>query len=269
MSAPVNRPVTGPMIAADILKLRRHRPTMAAAAALSVGVTALYLAVIVSRHNGQLAGAQTLADGTSLVGLYFGSFAAILIGTEAGTVDVASGVFRDLAATGRSRTLLFLTRVPAAVAVALAFTVSGFLLTVAAAFAFRGATPAPGLGLILESAGWVVLATAAVTAVAVGLGSLTGSRAITLTAIIGWQTVASGMLYLATFLGAARDLVLAFAVSRFLPGPAIGTKANPGSTNAINNLKLPMPAGVAVLVLLAWVIVAAAAGACRTRNRDA
>jgi hypothetical protein len=78
------------MIAADILKLRRHRPTMAAAAALSIGVTALYLAVVLGRHHGQLPGARTLGDGTSLMGLYFGSFAAILIGTEAGTIDVAA-----------------------------------------------------------------------------------------------------------------------------------------------------------------------------------
>jgi hypothetical protein len=265
----VSRALAGPMIAADILKLRRHRPTMAAAAALSFGVTALYLAVILARHNGQLPGARTLGDGTSLMGLYFGSFAAILIGTEAGTLDVTAGVFRDLAATGRSRTALFLTRVPAAIAVALAFTLGGFLLTVAAAFAFHGSTPAPGPGAIAESGLWVVLATAVVTALAVGVGSLTGSRAVTLTAIIGWQTVASGMLYLATFLGAARDLVLVFAVSRFQPGAAIGTRANPGSTNALNNLKLPMPAVAAALVILAWLIAAAAAGAWRTRTRDA
>jgi hypothetical protein len=257
------------MIAADILKLRRHRPTMAAAATLSVGVTALYLAVILGRHHGQLPGARTLGDGTSLMGLYFGSFAAILIGAEAGTIDVTAGVFRDLAATGRPRTALFLTRVPAAIAVALAFTLSGFLLTVAAAFAFHGATPAPGAGLIAGSALWVVLATAVVTAVAVGVGSLSGSRAVTVTAIIGWQTVASGLLYLATFLGAARDLVLVLAVSRFQPGPAIGTRANPGSSNALNNLKLPMPAVAAVLVILLWLIAAAAAGAWRTRTRDA
>jgi hypothetical protein len=77
------------------------------------------------------------------------------------------------------------------------------------------------------------------------------------------------MLYLATFLGAARDLVLVFAVSRFQPGPAIGTRANPGSSNALNNLKLPMPAVVAVLIVLLWLIVPAVAGAWRTRTRDA
>jgi ABC-type transport system involved in multi-copper enzyme maturation permease subunit len=265
----MSRAVSGPMIAADILKLRRHRTTMATSAALSVGVTALYLTVVLARHNGQLPGAQTLGDGTSLMGLYFGSFAAILIGAEAGAIDVTAGVFRDLVATGRSRTALFLTRIPAAVAVALAFTLGGFLLTVAAALAFHGSTPAPGVGLIAESALWVVLATAVVTALAVGVGSLTGSRAVTLTVIIGWQTVASGMLYLATFLGAARDLVLVFAVSRFQPGPAIGTRANPGSSNALNNLKLPMPAGVAALIILLWLIVPAVAGAWRTRTRDA
>jgi hypothetical protein len=265
----VSRAVTGPMIAADILKLRRHRPTMAAAAALSIGVTALYLAVVLGRHHGQLPGARTLGDGTSLMGLYFGSFAAILIGTEAGTIDVAAGVFRDLAATGRSRSALFLTRIPAAIAVALAFTLGGFLLTVAAAFAFHGPTPAPGAGLIARSGLWVVLATAVVTAVAVGVGSLTGSKAVTVTAIIGWQTVASGILYLATFLGAARDLVLVFAVDRFQPGPAIGTRANPGSSNALNNLKLPMPAVAAIVVILGWLIAAAVAGAWRTSSRDA
>ncbi len=265
----MNRTVARQMIAADVLKLRRHRPTMAAAAALSVGVTTLYLAFILARHGGSLPGSQTLADGTSLMGLFFGSFAAILIGTEAGTMDVASGVFRDLAATGRSRTALFLTRIPAAVAVALAFTLGGLAIAVAAAFAFHGTAPAPGAGLVFQSAGWVVLATAVVTTVSVGIGSLTGSRAITLIAIIGWQTIATGMLYLAAFLGAARDLVLLIALSRFLPGQAIGTRAHPGSSNALYNYKLAMPIGVAALVILAWMVIAALAGAWRTRTRDA
>lgn len=257
------------MIAADILKLRRHRPTMATAALLSIGITALYLAAILIRHNGQLPGTQILGDGTSLMGLYFGSFAAILIGTEAGTIDLSSGVFRDLAATGRSRVTLFLTRVPAAVTVALVFTLSGLLLTVAAAFAFHGSAPAPSASLVFESVGWVVLATAVVTTLAVGVGSFTGSRPITLILIIGWETIATGIVYLAAFLGAARDLVLLIALSRLLPEAAIGTHAHPGSSNALNNYKLPMPAAVAVLVILAWVVIPVAAGAWRTMTRDA
>jgi hypothetical protein len=257
------------MIAADILKLRRHRPTMLAAAGLSFGITVLYLAVILSRHNGQLPGSQTLGDGTSLMGLYFGSFAAILIGTEAGTIDLTSGVFRDLVLTGRDRTALFLSRVPAAIAVALVFTLGGFALAAAAAFAFHGDSPAPSAGLVAGSAGWVVLATAVVTTLSVGVGSLTGSRSITLTLIIGWETVATGILYLASFLGAARDLVLLIALSRLLPGQAIGTHAHPGSSNALNNYKIPMPVAVSVLVIIAWAVLPAIAGAWRTKTRDA
>jgi len=265
----VNRAIARQMIAADILKLRRHRPTMTAAAVLSVGITALYLAFVVGRHGGHLPGSRTLADGTSLMGLYFGSFAAILVGTEAGTIDVASGVFRDLAATGRSRTALFLTRVPAAVAVALAFTLSGLFLAIAAAFAFRGTSPAPGVGPVVQSIGWVALATTVVTTLAVGVGSLTGSRSITLIAVIGWETIATGLVYLATFLGAARDLDLLIALCHFFPGQAVGGRANPGSSNALVNYKLPMPAATAVVVILGWLVVSALAGAWRTRTRDA
>jgi hypothetical protein len=262
----VNGTTARQMIAADILKLRRHRPTMAAAAVLSVGVTTLYLAVILARRGGQLPGTQTLADGTSLMGQYFGSFAAILIGAEAGTADTSSGVFRDLAATGRSRTALFLTRVPAAVTVAVAFTLAGFMISVAAAYACRGAAAAPGAALVAESAGWVILATTVVTTLAVGVGSLTGSRPLTVTAIIGWNTVATSVLYLAGFLGAARDLVLLIALGDLLPGPALG---GPGSSNALVNFKLAMPAAVAIAVILGWAVIAIAVGAWRTRVRDA
>jgi hypothetical protein len=153
--------------------------------------------------------------------------------------------------------------------VAPAFTLSGFLLTVGAAFTFHGAAAAPSLSLIFESAGWTILATAVVTTLAVSVGSLTGSRSITLTVIIGWNTIATGILYLASFLGAARDLVPLIALSRLLPGPAIGTRAHPGSTNALTNDKLAMPAAVAVLVILAWAVIPAVAGAWRTRTRDA
>ena len=87
--------------------------------------------------------------------------------------------------------------------------------------------------------------------------------------IIGWKTIATGILYLASFLGAARDLVLLIALGGLFPGQAIGTRAHPGSSIALNNFKLPMPAAVAVLVILAWAVIPALAGAWRTRTRDA
>ncbi|MGH3246411.1 MAG: hypothetical protein ACRDOI_09395 [Trebonia sp.] len=257
------------MIRADLLKLRRHRPTMVTAAVLSAGMAIVYFAFIEARHHGNLAGPQALSDGAALMGNYFGAFAAILIGAEAGTTDLSSGVFRDLAATGRSRTALFLARVPAATVIAVTLTLSGFAVSVAAAYAFHGSATAPTAGLALEFAAWVALATVVQTTLAVGVASLTGSRPVTLIAVIGWNTIATGILYLASFLGPVRDLVLLIALGDLFPGQQTGTRAHPGSSIALNNFKLPMPAVTAVLVILAWAVIPAVAGAWRTRTRDA
>lgn len=94
-----------------------------------------------------------------MMGTYFGAFAAILIGAEAGTTDLASGVFRDLVATGRSRTTLFLVRIPAAVTIAVTLTLSGYAVAIAAAYAGHGSAQAPTAGLALEFAAWVALCT--------------------------------------------------------------------------------------------------------------
>ena len=104
---------------------------------------------------------------------------------------------------------------------------------------------------------------------AVGVASLTGSRPVTLIAVIGWNTLATGILYLSTFLGPLRDLVLLIALGDLFPGQQVGTRAHPGSSIALNNFKLSMPAAVAVLVILAWAVTPVLAGAWRTRTRDA
>jgi hypothetical protein len=255
------------MIGAEILKLRRHRATMLTAAVLSIGITVLYLLVIVSRGDGTISADKALSSGSALLALYFGSFAAMLIGTTAGTLDLTSGVFRDLVATGRSRTALFAVRIPAAVTVALAFNAVGFIVTVAGALACGG--DMPGLGLCLRYATWVALATAVVAALSVGVASLTGSRSVTITAIIGWQTVAETLLFGAEFLGSLRQGLLSVALSKLRPGPAVGTHELPGSSNALPGLVLPMSATVALLVLLVWVVVPIVVGARRIQAQDA
>ena len=176
---------------------------------------------------------------------------------------------RSLPATGRSRTALFLVRIPAAIAVTLPLTLTGFAITVAAAYAFHGSAAAPSPGLAVIFAAWVTLATIAQTTLAVGISSLTGSRSVTLITVIGWNTIATSILYLASFLGSVRDLVLMIALGSLSPGQQVGSHAHPGSSIALDNFKLPMPAVVAVLVALAWAALPAVAGAARTRTMDA
>ena len=80
----------------------------------------------------------------------------------------------------------------------------------------------------------------AVTILAVGVASLTGSRSLALTAVIGWQTAATTLLFAAACLGPLRQGLLSVALSQLPPGPAVGTRELPGSSNALPGPVLPM-----------------------------
>jgi hypothetical protein len=249
------------MLAAELLKLRRQRTLMAFVAALSIGIVVILIGYLQIRHAsspskyGPAGGIDGFEHLLRALGVYFGALAAILIGTEAGTADLSSGVFRDLVATGRSRLWLFAVRAPAAIALTLAFSGAAFLLGLLGTFLFAGSQPTPGLGVILEGAAWVVAANSVMVALAVGVGSLTGSRGVTLTAVIGWQTIATQLILGVASLGAIRDL---------LPNSALGQLVPVGS-----NAGVAMSAAVAIGVLAGWVVIPTVAGAWRTIMRDA
>jgi ABC-type transport system involved in multi-copper enzyme maturation permease subunit len=264
----MSRAVFWAMVRAEILKLRRHRGTMATAVALSIGTTIVYFAVVRMRAGSGIDPERVLSSGSTLLALYFGSFTSMLIGTSAATIDRDHGVLRDLLASGRSRVGLFLARVSSALALAVACNTVGFLVTVGAVFLLKEGAPAPSLLLVLEFGGWVVLCTAVVTSLALGIATVTGARALTLTAVIGWQTVATTLLFSAPFLGSARAGLLTVALSHLRPGEPVGTHAHPGSSSALPALLIPMSTTVAVLVILGWVLIPSALGAWRLTRQE-
>ena len=97
------------MFGAEILKLRRNRAVMGLAFVLSIGVVLLFFGYSAIEHasnpamNGPAGGVDRFERAVRALALIFGALTAALIGTEAGTADLSSGVFRDLVATGRSR----------------------------------------------------------------------------------------------------------------------------------------------------------------------
>lgn len=250
------------MLGAEILKLRRNRPVMGFAFLLSIVVVSLFFGYNAIEHasnaslNEPAGGLDGYGRAVRLMGLFFGSLVAALIGTEAGTADIASGVFRDLVATGRSRLSLFWVRAPAAFLVTFAFTGTAFALATLFSFVFAGGMPTPDAGLILQSIGWIALSNAIVAGFAVGVGSLTGSRGATLTAVIGWQTIVSQLLVRVTTLGSARDVLLTVGLAKLMPVP--------GDVGGI-----AIGEGTALGIIAAWAIIPAAVGAWRTVSRDA
>lgn len=248
------------MFTAEVLKLRRNRALMAFAGVLTIGTVVLLFGYPAIRHAsdpqyGPAGGTEAFDRAVRMLGLYLGALGAILIGAEAGTADLSSGVFRDLVATGRSRLALFCIRAPAAIAVTLVFGAVAFGLAIAGTFALAGGLATPTLSHIVISAGWIVLAIVLMTSLAVSIGSLTGSRALTLTGVIGWQVLVSELLLHITSLGSARDGLLTVSLGRLMPFP--------------NGLGVALGAGLAVAITAAWLLVPAGLGAWRTQTRDA
>jgi hypothetical protein len=261
MSANVT--VVRQMVGAEFLRLRKKRGLMALAVVAVVAPLVIWTGYQVIEHAsnpaayGPAGGLEHYARMLSLLGVFMGPVAAVLIGAEAGAGDLAAGVFRDNVLTGRSSMALFLARIPAALAVTFTVIAIGFAFGVAVTFVFAGGQPTPSASLILQSAAWLALANGIVCVIAIGLGSLTGSRPGTITALIGWELVLSPLLVQSTSLGSARNGLLDGVLLFLKPGPVSGAPA------------ITMSVAVAVAVTVVWVAVLPALGARRMQTRDA
>jgi hypothetical protein len=128
------------LIRAEFLKLTRRRGLMITAAALTA------VAVI--------------ASDLARAGVWPGAcyvLLAILLGTCAGAADVTAGVFSGLITTGRSPVALFLARIPAGLALSVAFTLAGCVAALAGPSLLAGHPPAAPGGLVMSACGSFVL----------------------------------------------------------------------------------------------------------------
>jgi hypothetical protein len=259
----MNVTVARQMVSADLLRLRKKTGFMALVLAVVIAPLVVWTGYQVIEHAsdpaqyGPAGGVQHFARMLSLLGVFMGPVAAVLIGAEAGAGDLAAGVFRDNVLTGRSRLALFAARVPAALAVTFAVIGVGFAFGLAVTFGFAGGLPTPSASLILESAAWLALANGLVCVIAIGVASLSGSRPGTITALVGWELVLSPLLVQSASLGSLRRGLLDGVLLFLKPGPAAGAPS------------IPMPVAVAVLVAALWLLVIPALGAWRMQTRDA
>ncbi len=251
------------MVGADVLRLRKKRGMIALALAAMLVPLVIVTGYDVVKHAsdpahyGPAGGLNSYGRLLDLLGVFMGPVAAILIGAEAGAGDLAAGVFRDNVLTGRSRTALFLSRIPAAAVVTLAVTAVAYVLGVAATFVFAGGLATPSLSLILQSVAWLALANSVVCVIALGVASLTGSRTGTITGLIAWELVLSPLVVQAASLGTLRRGLLDAVLLFLKPGPLTGPPV------------IPMAVAVAVVVTIAWLLVLPTLGAWRMRTRDA
>ena len=136
------------LIRAEVLKLRRRRGMLAIAAAITLGVIALAFGVSAIQHAGNpgkygpAGGAASFKDAMNVV-MLLTIVAGAIVGSTAGAQDIESGVFRDLAATGRSRIALFGARVTGAWAVVLPLAARSAAAMAGASVGLAGPLAAP------------------------------------------------------------------------------------------------------------------------------
>jgi hypothetical protein len=227
------------LIGAEILKLRRRRGMVVVCALLTVGAMAILFAVLAV-----LGSAGHFDDAVGVLSMT-AAVIGVIVGATAGGADIEAGVFRDLAATGRSRIELLLVRVPGAWAL-----LAPLLL---AAVAIPVVIATPDAATIAGSVASVLAAGAVTSTVCVGLAALTGSRGIVIGIALAFQLGVSPLLAQIGALGDARLAIPQIAVSRL--SEAAGLTAE-------------MSIGLAVTILVAWSVAALAAGAWRTTTQE-
>jgi ABC-type transport system involved in multi-copper enzyme maturation permease subunit len=250
------------MASAEFLKLRKKRSLLAWALMLAVGSVTLYFTWTAIQHASNpgrepAGGIDGFRHTLEILAVFIGPLAAVLIGAEAGAGDSASGVFRDLVVTGRSRLALFAARIPGALALCLPVIAAAYILVVVGTFLLAGGGPTPSAATVLNGFGWALLVDGAVCVVAVGLASLTNSRPATITSLIGFELVASPLLLQDSSLGSIRKVMLDSSVLHLAPTLSHGAPVIPESLF------------VALLVMGVWVLVAGGLGAWRTSTMDA
>lgn len=227
------------LIRADLLKLRRRTGMMAVVAFFVFGAVAAYFgAGLVLDEGGDF-------DTATGVLTLIASVAGAIIGATAGGADIESGVFRDLVATGRSRTALFFSRVPAAWIITL-----GMLGLAVVASALLSS---PSLGSFLRGGARVLSSGALTAAVCVGLAALTGKSGPVMGIALAFQLGIAPLLAQLDVLGDARWAIPAVAISRL---------------DGAEGILASLPLAGAIGIILAWAAAALGAGLWRTRTQE-
>ena len=255
------------LVSAEFLKIRKRRGLVALAVLLTVGAVVMAGAVLAVLHAadpakyGPAGGLGNLGNATYLLST-LGTVTAVLVGATMGAGDLQAGVFRDLVATGRSRLALFAARIPGGLALQWPLVTVSWIVAAAGSVLLAGSHPHPGLVVMVQGGAWVLLATTVVYLIALGLASLAGSRSATVGIVLAWQLAVTPLALGAAKLGVLREGLLTAALDRVIPaGLLTGARPDPVSPT--------MSIAVAAVVIAAWAIIPLAAGAWRTKTRDA
>ena len=246
------------LIRAEILKLRKRPGMLAISAFITIAAAALAVVIPAIMHssnpikNGPAGGVENYTSTISVITLMIIVVGAI-VGSTAGAQDIETGVFRDSAATGRSRMALFGARIPGALTIVLPMAAVSAIIAAVGGIAFAGSLAVPSASVIAGGTAAALAAGVISVIASVALAALTGSRGPVIGIVLAFELAISKLLIGVPALGDVRELIPNAALSRIGHSP---------------DQAFHMGLGVAVAVLLAWTAAAFAAGAWKTKTRE-
>jgi len=249
---------------AELLKLRKSRGVWIPLVLLTVGAIIVMYAALELFHlynstkYGPAGGTVKFQNALMLLGQIGGMIAVGLVGAAAGTQDLSSRVYRDLVSSGRSRARLFIARISGGLALVLPFMAFAYALAAVLCVTLAGGQPTPSTALFVKAGLWVLLSAGIVYVLALGLGSLVGSRGAAISVLIAYLLPVQGILHVIGALGKSRDALLSVAMEGLSPLPPTDS----------GNLIIPSHM-TSVIVLALWVAIFGGLGLWRTLARDA
>jgi ABC-type transport system involved in multi-copper enzyme maturation permease subunit len=267
-----------PLIRTKALELRRRNVLMVVTVLFTVALPVLFYGIrLIYRlsdptHNGPAGQPSALKSVASLMG-EFGFVVAVALGATAATSELTDGMFRHLVITGRSRIALYLSRIPAGLAILLSLGAAGYAAA-ALATAYLGAphtaaAPTPSAGALADVGLWLELSLLIGFTVGHGLAALMGQRTVPVILLLVLQIIITPALAdhsIPYFVNVER-LFVGVAMDQLQPSLlAGGTHIGPtGGQFAIP----PMPTWAMATVILGWIAGWSAIGAWKTITRDA
>lgn len=254
------------LVGADLLKLRRNRSLAAVTPVLTVGAVAVTIAIIELLHvanpatHGPAGGVHNLGHLAGLLAM-LGAAAAAIVGSRVGAGDKDAGVYRDLVVTGRSRTSLFVSRIPAGAAFLLPFVAAAYAVAAVAAVVFSGSDPTPGTRLLVVTGLWTLLGVAFFYVLSVAVAALLGSRSYAIGVVLAFRLAITPIVASVSALGIARELTPGVAIESLAPA-GLGGAARQGP-------HIPMSTAAIAAVLIGWTVAAVVLGGWRDVRRDA
>lgn len=243
------------LIRAEVLKLRSGRGQLLLSVLLTSGMIVVVFAVLAVLHatdptgHGPAGGVENFEGATANALTLMAIVVGAMLGATAGASDGETGVLRDLVATGRSRLVLYGSRIPGLLVVLVPLLLAAVALAFVCSTVLASSEPTPGLAEVRDGVAIVLAGGIVAGAISLGMATAIGSRGPVIALTLGLLLVVSTGLMSVSVLGDARAL---------LPGVAIGAL---GGDDA--DLPVSLSRTGALAVLLAWSGACLAAGARR------